>query len=83
MNPHSVPFCWDLKGRDGQGNFSDLYYLLKISLHNAISNFIEQMEMFGQFPREIINMRKFTLDTLKGDVHIVAPAKFRDIVNIF
>lgn len=41
------------------------------------------MDMFGLLPREIANMRRFALETLKGDVQIIAPAKFRDIVQIF
>ena len=83
VNPHAVPFCWDLRGRDGQSNISDFYLLLKTLTHNAISNMIDQADLFGFLPRELVNMRQFSLETLRADIHIVAPANMRDLALIF
>lgn len=68
VNPHAIPFAWDLKGHDGQSSLHDVYQLSKIVTHNTISYMIEQLSWLGLVPRDVTNCRKFTYETFKGDI---------------
>ena len=83
VNPHSIPFAWDLRGHDQQNSLHDVYQITKTICHNTISYAIEQLTLLGLASRDLTNCRNYTYETFKGDVQIIGPATFGDAMNLF
>lgn len=44
---------------------------------------IHQLTIMKCIPRDLIMMRRFAIQTIKGDIQIVPKASFKDVINLF
>ena len=47
VNPHGIPFVWNLKPRDNASYLEKLYFQMKTVAHNQMINGIKQLHIMG------------------------------------
>lgn len=73
VNPHGIPFVWDMRLAENAGMFGKIGMLCKKLLYEELSNKIRQTDMMGIQNQYVAQMVKFSADSLEGDV-VISPS---------